>query len=245
MSSTNEVKRESEGKLSEANANEKYLYSRVLELEKRNQKLEKKMKKLKKLKKELKEEVAKLRLTSPVQHIAHDHDASTSDVEIVEELNFGPKQSNLDEEQAVNTFEPVNSDINSNNADEEAAFQSNGAVHVEENRGSTIEEAAEEMRVDNSEDLNEEAVDSLSGTASSEVPRRTRNKEKDSKGRRESLLARFSSRNKALKIFGQGSGKPQLVRVQKPQNNWRPPMYLYKIPDLGLEQALKKSLKEY
>ena len=95
----------------------------------------------------------------------------------------------------------------------------------------------------NSEDLNEEAVDSLSGTASSEVPRRTRNKEKDSKGRRESLLARFSSRNKALKIVG--SAKPRLVRVQEPQNNWRPPMYLYKIPDLGLEQALKKSLKEY
>ena len=240
MSSAKEVKRKSEGKLSEASAKEKYLYNRVLELEKRNKKLEKKVEKLKKKKKELKEEVAKLRGAVLVQHIANDHDASTSDVEIVEERNFGPRQSNLDEEPAVNTFEPVNSDINCNNADEEA-----GAVHVEENRGSTIEEAAEKMEVDSSEDLDEEAVDNLSGTASSEVPRRTRNKEKDSKGRRESLLARFSSRNKALKIFGQGSAKPRLVRVQEPQNNWRPPMYLYKIPDLGLEQALKKSIKEY
>ena len=48
MSSANEVKRELEGKLSEASANEKYLYSRVLELEKRNHKLEKKVKRLKK-----------------------------------------------------------------------------------------------------------------------------------------------------------------------------------------------------
>ena len=111
MSSTNEVKRESEGKLFEASANEKYLYSRVLELEKRNEKLEKKVKKLKKKKKELKEEVAKLRGTIPVQHI-NDHDASTSDVEIVEELNFGSRQSNLDEEQAVS------SDINSNNVND-------------------------------------------------------------------------------------------------------------------------------
>ena len=164
MSSTNEVKRESEGKLSEANANEKYLYSRVLELEKRNQKLEKKMKKLKKLKKELKEEVAKLRLTSPVQHIAHDHDASTSDVEIVEELNFGSRPSNLNEDQAVN------SDINSNKVDEEAAFQSNGApAQVEENGRSTIKEAAEEMQAGNSEELDEEAVDNPSGTGSSEM----------------------------------------------------------------------------
>ena len=84
MSSANEVKREFEGKLSEANANEKYLYSRVMELEKRNQKLEKKVKKLKKKKKELKEEVAKLRGTTLVQHIADDHDASTSDVELLE-----------------------------------------------------------------------------------------------------------------------------------------------------------------
>ena len=56
-----EVKKEIEGKLSEANANEKYLYNRVMELEKRNQKLEKKVKKLKIKKKELKQEVAKLR----------------------------------------------------------------------------------------------------------------------------------------------------------------------------------------
>ena len=56
-----EVKKEIEGKLSEANANEKYLYNRVMELEKRNQKLEKKVKKLKRKKMELKHEVAKLR----------------------------------------------------------------------------------------------------------------------------------------------------------------------------------------
>ena len=66
MSSAKEVKRKSEGKLSEASAKEKYLYNRVLELEKRNQKLEKKVKKLKKKKKELKEEVAKLRGTIPI-----------------------------------------------------------------------------------------------------------------------------------------------------------------------------------
>ena len=122
------------------------------------------MKKLKKLKKELKEEVAKLRLTSPVQHIAHDHDASTSDVEIVEELNFGSRPSNLNEDQAVN------SDINSNKVDEEAAFQSNGApAQVEENGRSTIKEAAEEMQAGNSEELDEEAVDNPSGTGSSAV----------------------------------------------------------------------------
>ena len=61
MASSIEVKKEVEGRLSEANANEKYLYSRVTELEKRNQKLEKKVKKLKMKKKELKQEVAKLR----------------------------------------------------------------------------------------------------------------------------------------------------------------------------------------
>ena len=163
MSSTNEVKRESEAKLSEASANEKYLYGRVVELEKRNQKLEKKVKKLKKKKKELKEEVVKLRRTTPVQHIADDHEASTSDVEVVEETNIGSRQSNLNEEQAVN------SDINSN-VDDETAFQLNGAAQVEENRGLTTEEAAEEMEVDNSEELDEEAVDNPSGTGSSEVP---------------------------------------------------------------------------
>ena len=61
MASYIEVKKEIEGRLSEANANEKYLYSRVMELEKRNQKLEKRVKKLKRNKKELKQEVAKLR----------------------------------------------------------------------------------------------------------------------------------------------------------------------------------------
>ena len=160
MSSTNEVKRESEGKLAEASANEKFLYSRVLELEKRNQKLEKKVKKLKKKKKELKEEVAKLRGAVPVQHMADGHDDSTSDVEVVEEPNFGLSQSNLNEEQVVN------SDINSN---KETATQSNGGAQVEENRGWVIEEAAEEMEADNYEELDEEAVDNPSGSESSEV----------------------------------------------------------------------------
>ena len=61
MLSSIEVKKEIEANLSEAIANEKYLYSRVTELEKRNQKLEKKVKKLKRKKRELKQEVAKLR----------------------------------------------------------------------------------------------------------------------------------------------------------------------------------------
>ena len=39
-----------------------------------------------------------------------------------------------------------------------------------ENRQLTIEEAAEEMEADNSEELDEEAVDNPSGSASSEVP---------------------------------------------------------------------------
>ena len=56
-----EVKKEMEGRLSEANANERFLYNRVMELEKRNQKLEKNVKKLRRKKKELKQEVAKLR----------------------------------------------------------------------------------------------------------------------------------------------------------------------------------------
>ena len=160
MSSANEVKRESEGKLSEASANEKFLHSRVTELEKKNQKLEKKVKKLKKKKKELKEEVAKLRGAVPVQYGTDDHDASTSDVEVVEEPNIGSSQSNLVEEQALN------GDINSNNVDEEAALQSNGAAQVDENRELAIEGAAEEMEARNSE----EAVDNPSGTGSSEVP---------------------------------------------------------------------------
>ena len=66
-------------------------------------------------------EVAKLRGKIPVQHISGVHDASTSYVQVVEEPNFGANQSNLDEEQAVN------SDINSNNVQEEIAPQSNGA----------------------------------------------------------------------------------------------------------------------
>ena len=61
MLSSIEVKKEAKAKLLEANANEKYLYSKVTELEKRNQKLEQKVKKLKRKKKELKQEVAKLR----------------------------------------------------------------------------------------------------------------------------------------------------------------------------------------
>ena len=61
MYSSIEVKNEIEGKLLEANANEKYLYSRVIELEKRNQKLEKKVNKLKRKKKELMQEVLKRR----------------------------------------------------------------------------------------------------------------------------------------------------------------------------------------
>ena len=76
----------------------------MIELEKRNQNLEKKVKKLKKKKKESKEEAAKLRGSTPVRHIADDHDASTSDVELLEEPNFGSSQSNLDEEQAVITL---------------------------------------------------------------------------------------------------------------------------------------------
>ena len=107
----NEVKREVEGKLSEANENEKYLYSRVMELEKRNQLLEKKVKKLKKKKKELKE-VLKLQGRTVVQHLADDHAASTSDVEVIEEPNLSSGQSNLDGEQAVNR------DINSSYVDE-------------------------------------------------------------------------------------------------------------------------------
>ena len=61
MSTSIEVKKEIEGKLSEANANEKYLYSRVMELEKMNTKLEKRVNRLKRKKKELKQEVSKLR----------------------------------------------------------------------------------------------------------------------------------------------------------------------------------------
>ena len=55
MSSSVEVKKEIEVKLSEANANEKFLYKRVMELETRNQQLEKRVKKLKRKKKELRQ----------------------------------------------------------------------------------------------------------------------------------------------------------------------------------------------
>jgi len=159
MSSANEVKREFEGKLSEATANEKYLYNRVMQLEKRNQKLEKRVKKLKKRKKELKEVVVKLRRTTAVQHIADDHGASTSDVEVVEEPIHVPSPSNLDEELAVI------SDVNSNTVNEDT-----DAAHVEVNRGLTIEEVAQGFEFDNSEELEEETFDNPSGTGSSAVP---------------------------------------------------------------------------
>ena len=61
MSSSTEVKKEIVGKLLEANTNEQYLYIKVMELEKRNQRLEKRVKKLKRKKRELKQEVSKLR----------------------------------------------------------------------------------------------------------------------------------------------------------------------------------------
>ena len=74
MPSSIEVKKEIEVKLLEANANEKYLYSKVTELEKRNQKLEKKVKKLKRKKRELKQEVAKLRGKIQSQGLEGDED---------------------------------------------------------------------------------------------------------------------------------------------------------------------------
>ena len=94
------------------------------------------------------------------------------------------------------------------------------------------------MEADNSEELDEEAVDNPSGTASSEVPNHL-------KGKRESLLAKFSSRNRALLNSGQGSAKPRLIQVQESKNTWKAPLYLYQYPDLGLQKALNKSLKEY
>ena len=108
-----------------------------MELEKRNQKLEKKVKKLKKNKKGLKEEVTKLRGATSAQHIADDHDASTSDVEIIEEPNFGSvPPSHGEEEQAVND------DVIGNSVDETTS-QSKGADQEEESRESSIEGAAE------------------------------------------------------------------------------------------------------
>jgi len=160
MSLGNEVKREVEAKLSEANENEKYLYSRVMELEKRNQKLEKKVKQLKKKKKELKEEVTKLRRKTLVQHLADDHDAGTSDVEVVEEPNFGSSSSNHDEW-------AENDDVNVDNNDE-TAYPFNGADEDEEDRGSTIEGAAEGFADNSTEELDEEAVDDPSETGRSE-----------------------------------------------------------------------------
>jgi len=161
MSLGNEVKREAEAKLFEANENEKYLYSRVMELEKRNQKLEKKVKKLKKKKKELKEEVTKLRRKTLVQHLADDHDAGTSDIEVVEEPNFGSSSSNHDEEWAEND------DANVDNIDE-TAYPFNGADEDEEDRGSTIEGASEGFADTSPEELPEEAVDNPSETGCSE-----------------------------------------------------------------------------
>ena len=161
MSSDNEVKWGLEGKLSEANANEKYLYSRVMELETKNQKLEKKVKKLKKRKKKLKEEVAKLRGITSVQHIADDHDAGTSDVEVVEEPNFRSNSSNHDEEWAEND------DVNVDNIDD-TAYPFNGADEDEEDRGSTIEGASEGFADNSPEELPEEAVDNPSETGCSE-----------------------------------------------------------------------------
>ena len=158
MSLGNEVKREVEAKLSEVNENKKYLYSRVMELEKRNQKLEKKVRKLKKKKKELKEEVTKLRRKTVVQHLA---DAGASDVEVVEEPNFGSSLSNHYEERAENY------NINSDNLDE-TAVPFNSADEDEEDRRSTIEGAAEGFADNSPEELPEEAVDNPSETGCSE-----------------------------------------------------------------------------
>ena len=162
MSLGNEVKREVETRLSEANENEKYLYSRVMELEKRNQLLEKKVKKLTKKKMELREEVLKLRGKTVVQHLADDHAASTSDVEIIEEPHFGSAPpSHGEEEQAVNDG------VNSNNNVDDTTSQSICADQIEANRESTIEEAAQDLEVNSPEELDVEAVDDPSGAGSS------------------------------------------------------------------------------
>jgi len=147
MSLGNDVKREVEAKLSEVNENKKYLYSRVMELEKRNQKLEKKVKKLEIKKKELKKEVLKLRRKTVVQHLTDDHAASTSDVQINGEFNFGsvPSSHDEEEEQAVNT------NVNSDSVDETTS-KSNDADQIEENRESTVGRAVQGLEFDNSED---------------------------------------------------------------------------------------------
>ena len=85
---------------------------------------------------------------------------------IVEDLNFGSGQSTFDEEQAVI------SDVNINNGDEETASQSNIADQIVENRRLTTEEASEEKEADNSEELDEEAVDNPSGTVRRHIPMR-------------------------------------------------------------------------
>ena len=97
MPSSIEVKKEIEAKLLEANANEKYLYSKVTELEKRNQKLEKKVKKLKRKKRELKQEVAKLRGKIQSQGSegdeelpGQDEDQGVSQMTLCDILNFHP-----------------------------------------------------------------------------------------------------------------------------------------------------------
>ena len=216
MSSGNEVKREIEGKLCEATANEKYLYNRVIDLEKRNQKLEKRVKKLKKRKNELKEEVVKLRRT-----IADDHGASTSDVEAIEESNLVSSPSNLDQELSVI------SDVNSNTVDEET-----DAAQVEENREVTNEEVAQGLEFDNSEELDEEALDNPSGTGSSAVPNQCaqcgkRNKtpyQRSSHGRHK-RVPRVQEADKIVQVFSAHAGGP-LGNQGKVPSLWRRNVFL-------------------
>merc|ERR1712126_683359 len=122
------------------------------------------MGKLKKKNKELKEEVIKSRRKTVVQHLADEHDASTSDVEIIEEPNFGSFPPSYGEEEQA-----VNDDVIGNSVDETTS-QSNGADLEEESRESIIEGAAEMIEVDSLEELDKEAVGNPSGTARSEVP---------------------------------------------------------------------------
>jgi len=153
-----------------ANANEKYLYSRVTELEKRNQKLEKKVKKLKRKKKELKQEVVKLRgqiQSQGTEGGERQDEVSTSaageeggEVEVLEmeeEVTNSPSRSN-DEEEHVCASD-INRDFVDQAADDPDEVDEESEVDENQSNGQSGLNNEEESAGRNDVNCNEEHDD--------------------------------------------------------------------------------------
>ena len=136
------------------------MYSRVTDLERRNQRLEKKVAKLKRRKKELKQEVAKLRGKALFERSGEAEELTgqdEGDVEVVE-----MEEENLCSASRRSNIEDENVDTNSNAdfADDRAEVEENqrngsgGFVNEEEPAGRSV--------VSSNEEHDDEAVDQTS-----------------------------------------------------------------------------------